>query len=387
MVNETSTIAILIGGPIILATIIGIWWFVGGYKFKQALISTARRKEDMKEKVPALYKRWNTYTFHILFWPTIILTLGLFLFPRSSAVLAVPLIVIWILLGFVLISAFKEYTRRLKFRAIVSLLDDLLGNGRARELDGITVGLLEIGDARIIRNTMETMMSWGSPTAIGILREIRAGYHTTMPPIFYSGLRRLIFDLDNADPNDMGSMIRLTRHTRFWRVLADAYKQKGGEFQVEEIEEMAPEHKHLSNFYRKNQELITSFPDVFCTRSRRRAILTDHGFMEVVSSPEGEFNDDLMMGVKEVVGQIGGENDWQLENGVLQVQMWNAEDKKVAMAEIDTLEVLDTADDWAVVAVLDKLTNYRKGRAFKVQMHENAQLSANTIRILEDQQA
>lgn len=383
MENETNTIALLIVGPLILSGILTLWWFLGGKVLKRSLLKAAVSKEDIWESIPRLYRKWNATTIHIILWYTLVMIVSILWVARTSSGLFVPLIVIWILLGFVLISGFGEYTRRAKHRAITGLLDKMLAKGMAKELDRISEGLLEIDKSKLRRYTMETMLSWGSPSAIAILREIRSGYHTTMPPVFYSSLRRLVFDLDHANPKDLESMVRLTRHTRFWLTLSQAYENGKDKATIDSLEKMAPEHKHLIGFYRSNQKLLDAFPKVFCNKTRRRAILKDHEFMRVVMSPGIEENHNLIAGVEEVIGQIGGEKDGALDSGKLLIQLWNPEEKRVEPAEIDTLEVLEKADDWAVVAVLDKLGNYGEAHPFKILSEENSKLSENTRRILE----
>lgn len=383
MENESNTIALLIVGPLILSGVLTAWWFIGGKFLEKSLLKAVASKGDIWPSIPRIYRKWNTTTIHIILWYTLLMIVGILLLARTSSGLFVPLIVIWVLLGFVLVSAFGEYTRRAKHRAITGLLDKLLEKGMAVELDRISEGLLEIDESRLRRFTMESMLSWGSPSAIGILREIRSGYHTTMPPIFYSSLRRLVFDLDHANPKDLGSMVRLTRHTRFWLTLSQAYDSGKDKASIDSLEKMAGGHKHLIGFYRRNQSMLDAFPNVFCVKTRRRAVLEDHGFMRVVMSPGAEENEDLIAGVKDVVGQIGGEIDGALEKGKLLLQLWNAVDKRVEPAEIDTLEVLGKADDWAVVAVLDKLGNYNEAHPFKILSEENSKLSENTLRILE----
>ena len=97
---------------------------------------------------------------------------------------------------------------------------------------------------------METMLAWGSPAAVTQLQNIRHSHHTTMPSVFYSSLRRLVFDLHHAQADDLPSMLRLTRHTRFWRSLAEEHANKLNPTRLRAMEEMAADFAPLLEFYR-----------------------------------------------------------------------------------------------------------------------------------------
>ena len=289
----------------------------------------------------------------------------------------------WILVFIIFGSGFDGYTRLQRHKALTGMLDLMLERGEARELDEIAPGYLEIGESRIHAHAMEVMLSWGSPASLAALQRIRSGTHSTMPPVFYSGLRRLVYDLHQASPDDLPSMLRLTRHTRFWRVMAEEFSTKRGPQKLEDLKEMARDEANLVEFYAHNQLLKEAHPNVFCPTSRERAVLKDLNYIQAVMSPEGEFNEGIIPGTEQVIGQIAGEKDAELEGTDYYLQLWDQEEKAVAPAEVDILEILPEADDWAVVAVLDKMGEMYEKRAFTIKVHGEPDLSENTRRIIE----
>ena len=88
--------------------------------------------------------------------------------------------------------------------------------------------------------------------------------------------------------------------------------------------------------------------------------------------------------VRKVVGEIGGSGDWTLENGVLTLQWWDDDRKQVIPAQVDEVAVLPTAEDWAVAAVVEKLSNISWTSNFTVDVREGTKLSSNTRRILRE---
>ncbi len=383
MVNETEVVMFLVGGPVILMILIGVWWFLGMELFRKSILKAFAKGVDLKEFIPKLYDRWKWINLNIFAWPTILLVFFSFWLQPENSPLYTPVVVVWVLVIIIVAAGFNSYTRLQRHKALTGMLDLMLERGQARELDGIAPGYLEIGESRIQAHAMEVMLSWGSPDSLAALQRIRSGYHSTMPPVFYSGLRRLVFDLHQASPEDLPSMLRLTRHTRFWRVMAEEFSSQAESPKLVALKEMAEDESDLVGFYVHNQMLVEAYPNVFCTKSRERAVLKDLNYIQAVMSPEGEFNQGIVAGTQQVIGQIAGEKDGQLEGDRYYLQLWSQEEKAVAPAEVDILEILPEADDWAVVAVLDKMGEMHEKRAFTIKVIGEPDLSENTRRIIE----
>ena len=111
------------------------------------------------------------------------------------------------------------------------------------------------------------------------------------------------------------------------------------------------------------------------------------GYISVVRDPVEETHLGVVSGVKEVVGQVGGTEEGMQEGGRYVVQMWDGTEKRVAPAEIDCLEIHPQADDWGVVAVLEKMEEHFTGLQFRIEEVGAPDLSENTRRIMEKHRA
>ena len=383
MINDSEVVFLLIAGPVLTLIIIGVWWLVGMSVYRRILLKNYASGKDMREFIPRQYDRWKWTSMQFFVWPIVLILGGNLLLQPQNSPLFVPVVVIWILLIFVAFSGFSGFNRLQRQKAITGFLDSCLESGAARELDEIGPGFLEIGEFRIRRHAMETLLAWGSPAAVTRLQNIRSGHHATMPPVFYSSLRRLVFDLHHAQADDLPSMLRLTRHTRFWRSLANEHASKTNPTRLKDMEEMAVDFAPLLDFYHENQARLESFPHVFSEKSRRRAVKKDLDYISVVQDPVEETHVGVVTGVKEVVGQIGGEGEGMQEAGKYVVQLWDGMEKRVAPAEIDSLEIHPQADDWGVVAVLEKMEEHFTKLRFRIEEIGAPELSENTRRIME----
>ncbi len=97
----------------------------------------------------------------------------------------------------------------------------------------------------------------------------------------------------------------------------------------------------------------------------------------------------LVTGVERITGQIGGSTTWNLSEGQLQVQLWDAAARSARSGRISTLEIIggQTIDyDWAVSAVVEKLHNENPdyGKAIRVVLVGEPALAANTVKLLRD---
>jgi hypothetical protein len=96
----------------------------------------------------------------------------------------------------------------------------------------------------------------------------------------------------------------------------------------------------------------------------------------------------LETGVERVVGQIGGDYEWLLEDGTLYVNLWDQDHKKARAADIDVLEIVEGADidyDWAISAVLEQLAQRENapGKQWFIRAaDELPALQKNTLQLL-----
>jgi hypothetical protein len=147
------------------------------------------------------------------------------------------------------------------------------------------------------------------------------------------------------------------------------------------------EEKELRNLLNAQLPLRRGHPHLFCHACWARAVHLREGEWDWVECRLCGNSGTLETDVKEVVGQVGGEYEWSLANGVLRLNLWDQERKKARAADIDVLEIVDGGGvdyDWAVSAVLEELE--RRGNAPGKQWHIRGgglpMLQKNTLLLL-----
>jgi hypothetical protein len=130
-----------------------------------------------------------------------------------------------------------------------------------------------------------------------------------------------------------------------------------------------------------------SYPDVFCMDCYARAEDMRYEDWQWVRCKRCKEVHGLKIGVEKVVGQIGGDGDRALDNGLLYLNLWDEGNRKARYAELDVLEIVGGKPlnyDWAVSAVVDKMHNQHHGQAnrISVKLVGNPSLEVNTLHLL-----
>ncbi len=134
--------------------------------------------------------------------------------------------------------------------------------------------------------------------------------------------------------------------------------------------------------------LRRSFPAVYCLDCYSRGERMTYESWDWVRCTACKEATGMHAGVKHVIGQIGAQTDWQLENGVLRLSLWDDAARKARPAQIDSLELVGGHDlqyDWAVGAVVQVLHNRTADTNLRIPVHlsNTPALDANSLRLLE----
>ncbi len=135
--------------------------------------------------------------------------------------------------------------------------------------------------------------------------------------------------------------------------------------------------------------LKRAFPHIYCQKCyafAERQTAWDWQWVRCKSCQDAVH---LVTGVQRITGQIGGRPAWNLSEGHLKVQLWDATVQSARSGRISTLEIIggQTIDyDWAVSAVVEKLHNENPdyGKAILVVLVGQPDLSANSVKLLRD---
>lgn len=134
--------------------------------------------------------------------------------------------------------------------------------------------------------------------------------------------------------------------------------------------------------------LRRSFPHLYCHRCLAWAVNPRKPEWDWVECRLCGKVEALETDVRQVVGQIGGDWEWLLnESGILNINLWDVGKKVAKTADIDVLEILADADmdyDWAVSAVLEKLGQrpQQNSKRWKIRTVGEPSLTKNTVSLL-----
>lgn len=175
---------------------------------------------------------------------------------------------------------------------------------------------------------------------------------------------------------------RLSRFRKTLTEIAQTGKRRDPAL-VHAIEETS---RAMDQIAGRHAPLMSSWPGVFCASTWRRGQLVEGSDYAYVVSPATGKADTLVGSVTEVVGVIGAETFFDLNDGRAFVSVWDEANKTVRHAEIDRLEIRGGASlhyDWALHAFAENWENLN-GRAFDlpVDLTGAPELDENSRRLL-----
>ncbi len=156
---------------------------------------------------------------------------------------------------------------------------------------------------------------------------------------------------------------------------------------AKDYETLAEMTRQINEIVYSQLPLRRSFPDIYCKDCNARAEHLRYEEWEWVRCRVCKEVHGLKTGVKQVIGQIGGQVEWEVKDGLLHLNLWNDTDRKASAADLDVLEIIGGSNinyDWAVSALVDKLHNQSLGVGTRiaVKMVNAPVLEANTLQLL-----
>jgi hypothetical protein len=133
--------------------------------------------------------------------------------------------------------------------------------------------------------------------------------------------------------------------------------------------------------------LRRAYPDVYCKNCFARGEHQQYEEWDWVRCRQCKEVHALHPGVRQVIGQVGGDADWDLQDGKLRINLWDESQRKAHAADLDVLQVLGGKAihyDWAVSALVNALHNHDQaiGSRLAVQLVEAPALEANSLQLL-----
>ncbi len=165
------------------------------------------------------------------------------------------------------------------------------------------------------------------------------------------------------------------------------FNLKGRVHKLEEIEDQF--RFHLAN----NGQFHPNYAQHFCTKCNAYAEKRSYFQWDWVWCRVCHETHHLISGIEAVHGQIGGDEGFAVHNGILTLNLWEADKKLAKVGDIDLLEIIGGKDiatkvfdyDWAVNAVLIEMRNHLpNGQGFELLVTNDPKLEKNSWHLLAD---
>ncbi len=139
----------------------------------------------------------------------------------------------------------------------------------------------------------------------------------------------------------------------------------------------------LQNFFLTQHKLHQHFPSIYCTKDLQKATLKNINGCNFIRCPHCLSGDSLVYPVAKVIGEIGGNSDEKLVDGVLRLSFWDEVNKRVSKAAVDEVRIFDIPNiDWAVAAAVERLENEHPAPKPMIHVEEGLNLTPNTREII-----
>jgi hypothetical protein len=231
---------------------------------------------------------------------------------------------------------------------------------------------------------VEGLRELGTPRALEALGTLCADRTTEVAAAAATAYKALSNVLTGIAPvRPVGAMQRFQEE--YARLLPNTGRKtydKKRKAELKRIEEIIP---HMDEIVFSQLPLRHAFPHVYCKDCYAWAERCTYESWSWLRCTQCKETAGLVGGVERVVGQIGGVETWELQEGTLRVNLWDDGQRKARVADMNALEIVGGRSinyDWAVNAVLDKLA-HRDQRSAPLSIHlQGATLEPNTIHLL-----
>jgi hypothetical protein len=176
----------------------------------------------------------------------------------------------------------------------------------------------------------------------------------------------------------------VSEHAYLVKRLRSKKKKRQYSLDLEKFQEIT---RQIDEIVFSQLPLRRSFPDVYCQHCYARAEQHHYEEWDWVSCRQCKEVHGLQPGVRQAVGQIGGDVAWDLKGGTLHLNLWDDASRKARAADLDVLEIVGGKPihyDWAVSAIVDKLhgQSLGVGSRIAVKLVGHPVLEGNSLNLL-----
>ena len=282
-------------------------------------------------------------------------------------------------------AALSGYILKARHRVLSNEGGRVLLKGKGAVVSSFLVALLGHKKKSFRELAIHFMKMWGS---IGAMRNLHApDIHLDPESLkvakrvskeIRDGISQMTWDHWNGIRQLSGSWI-------YWQRLQDSAAGKDDPKILKAF--LANKHapNEIKKFFVQQKELHQHFPHIYCEKDRRKAVVKEINGCDFVRCPVCMGTEGLTFPVKLVRGEIGGAGSAQLKEGVLSLPLWDDENNRVEMAELDELIILPIERmDWAVAAALEKLENEHPRPLPRLLLGAGVTLNPNSAEIIKN---
>lgn len=288
---------------------------------------------------------------------------------------------------------FRDIRRRIRRgsrEGALKALQNFLLRRPAVTAEGVMQGLTTVPDEKLQVSVTNRALNWASPWSLKLLRasQKKSPYAEVrqVSKNLADSIRKL---LDAVNPRKIKDVKQLVHRGGYWQRLGLSNQgQSERKLLLAGATTPSKEEDPVYHAITFQDQLLQEYPHVYCLNcGTRTQVVDDNLWRHVICVTCLEAN-DLLPGVKMVVGHIGQQVDPLLSpEGVLPVNLWNPVTESAKPVDMDRLVISPGGDfnyDWAVSAALEAIRNRFPDKEFKVHVEVQAgvSLSTNTLNLL-----
>lgn len=230
---------------------------------------------------------------------------------------------------------------------------------------------------------LQRMNAWGSPQCVAVFKETRKDPEPIILELAGRYMKSLKETMGRVQPDSWIGFDELIENYIYWRRISEEMKGEREERMLPRLMDLEIAPRPLRNFFKVNWKIHREGLQGFCKDDLKKAEYFETGGTTFIRCPDCGKVTSLASPVSKIVGQVGGNDPWKLHDGVLTLQLWDQEDKKALVAEVDEIDVIPMEKaDWPLVAVLESFSNVSLPTKPKVRIAERVSITPNTKEIV-----
>jgi len=283
-----------------------------------------------------------------------------------------------------LIFAMKKTCERADLKGMKAAFEKAIANQDEARFHMFLAGLERVGKEEMLHTAFEFAVRYKTDEASTFLHE-----HSQLGEVDNQiDIPEFKGNAEEEGVDTLKSLLNLSLRHTFWQWFALALQQDL-KYEQEDWKGHGNLNRLIVKAYIKQAQLVRDYPHVYCLKDYAWAVRSKRWPWKFVSGPISNEYQQVIGGVKMVVGTIGPAQKEELKEGILSLPIWDTSDKKAIPIVLDAIEIHSGGDfnyDWAVSASIEALRNKfpQRSTGYKIHIAQSVELSANTHALLKE---